>query len=160
MFLYNNNYITWFSSWILIGFTMESIGLIIRGSFVNLCIYNFFLFHDFFTLTIFTFVFFVDHFTFTTTVITRSGRLSIHTRSELLHSSYHTTTFTSCTFLDGTFFSTFTLTWLTNAFTIHCNFCLFSNHYLFEGNFKRMLHGFHFFWAFLLTTTSTAKHLT
>ena len=161
LFLYNNNYITWFSSWILISFAMESIRLIVWCSLVNLCINNFFFFYDFFTLTIFAFVFFVYHFTFTSTIITRSRRLSIHTRSKLLHSSNHTTTFTSSTFLDSTFFSTFTLARLTNAFSIYSNLCLFSYHYLFKSNFKRMLHRFHLFGAFLLTTTtSSAKHLT
>lgn len=159
--LLNNYYhITRFNSWIFISLSMESVSLIIRSTFVDFCFYYLFFFYNFLSLTSLALIFFIYNFTLSSTIITRSRWLCVHTWSKLLHSSYHTSTFASWALLYSAFLTTFTSTRLTNTFSINGNLGLFTDHNLFKSNFQWMLHRFHFFGTGFLTTTSSTKKLT
>ena len=95
LFLHNDNNITGFDTWEFIGLAVEDVLLIVGRTLVNLSIKNFLLFYYFFTIAHFAFVLLVYRFTLSSAIITRTLRLSVHTWSKLLHTSYHASTFAS-----------------------------------------------------------------
>jgi len=135
LLLHYNNNVTWLDSWVLISLSMENILLVVWCALVNFS-FNYFLFlHDFFSVAVLAFVFFIDHLTCTIAIFTRSWRLSVHTRSKLLHPCYHAASFASCALFYSAFFSTLTIAIFANSFSIHCNFGLLTRVYFFQSDF-------------------------
>jgi len=128
LLLHYNHNVTRFNTWILISFTVECILLVIWRTFVNFSLNNFLFFYYFFSLTILALVFLIDNFALTTAIITWTSGLSIHTWSELLHTSYLSPSLACRTFLYCALFTTFSSTRLANSLTINSNFCLFTHH--------------------------------
>ena len=95
LFLHDDNNITGFNTWELISFAVEDVLLIVGRTLVNLSVKNFLLLYYFFTITHFAFVLLVYRFALSSAIVARTLRLSVHTWSKLLHTSYHTTTFAS-----------------------------------------------------------------
>lgn len=107
--------ITSLNSWIFIGLTMENVFFTIGSSLIDLSFEDLFLLDDLFTVTYFAFVFFIDNFSLTTTVLTWSLALSVHTRSKLLHDNLDTSALTSTTVYNGASFSTFAIAFIANS---------------------------------------------
>lgn len=123
MRLFLNHYynITCFHSWVLISFSMENIFFLVRCSLVNLNIQNLFLFHYFFSIAIFAFVFVSNSLSFTTTFITGTCSLGIHSWSKHLHHSSHTFSITGRTFSNCISFTSLTITFRANSISAHSN---------------------------------------
>ena len=157
---YNDN-ITWLNTWIFVSFSVENICLVIWCTFVDFSFYYFLFFGNLFAIAALTFVLFINHFALTTTIVTRSTWLSIHTWSKHLHFCNHTSAFASATLLYSAIFASFAFAFTTDSLAIHSYFSLFTSVNFLEGNLKRMLNWLHFFWLLRLTAAhSTAKHLT
>jgi hypothetical protein len=161
LLLNNNNNIAWLSTRIFISLAVKYISLIVRRTFVDLCVYDLLFFHNFFSKAGFTLFFVINHFTLTSAFITRTLWLSVHPRSNHLHSSDHTSPLTTITLLYCTVFASFALTFSANSFSINSNFGLLTRVYFFQSHFQRVLHWLHFFGTTCLLTPSThsAKHL-
>ena len=72
LFLHDNNDITRFLSRVLVGFTVESVLLIVWCTLVDLGIKNLLLLRHLFTLASLALVGFINNFTFATAIIART----------------------------------------------------------------------------------------
>lgn len=128
-----------------------------RRTFINTYVKNLRFFDNFLTITYFTFVFFIDNFTFTLAFVTRTSTLSVHTRSNHLHFSDHTTTSACATSLYSSLFAAFTTALLADSLSINFNLGLFTFVDFFKSTFKRVHNRFSFSGARLLLTASTTS---
>ena len=84
-----NDHISCLDSWVLICFSMEHILFPVGRTFINLAFNYLLFFGDFFSITSFAFILFADLFSLTSTVITRSSPLSVHSWPNHLHFGHH-----------------------------------------------------------------------
>jgi hypothetical protein len=134
---------------------MENILIVIWCTFVNISLKNFLFLYNFLAIASFTLIFLINYFTFAAAVIARALRLRVHTRSEHLHSSDHTTTFTSFALLNSALFATNTIAFRADALSVDGNFRRFACVNFLKSYFKWMHYGLSLFWAsWLLSSTS------
>lgn len=161
LLLYDNNYVSSFSTWELVGLTVEGVSLSIRCSFVDFGFNDLLLLDNLLAIAVLALILLVDHFALATAVIARTGRLSVHTGSKLLHFGYLATTSASATLLNGTFFTAETSARLADSLAIDCDLCLLAHVDLLEGHLEWVLHWLHFLGTSILLSaaTSHAEHL-
>lgn len=121
LLLHNDDDITGLLTWVLVGFTVESVLTVVGGSLVNLSIDNFLLLSDLLALANCAFVGLINDFTFAIAIVTRSLRLRVHSRAELSHAGHDTATTASCALLDSAFFTAKTIAWSANSVSVDGN---------------------------------------
>lgn len=162
----NNDHISSLNTWCFVTLTMQSILTLMRRTLINADVKNLRFFANFLTIASFTLVFFINNLTLTSAFVTGTSTLSVHTRSNHLHFSDHTTALTLATRLYGTFFTTFSIALLADSFSIDLDLSIFTFVNLFKGTFKRVYNRLGLLGARLLLATSshtsedTTKHIT
>jgi len=101
---YNN--ITSLSARVLIGFTVESVWVLIWCALINVDFNDLLFFDNFLSIASLAFVGFVNDFTLAATFVAWALRLCIHAWAELSHLRDHSASFASWTLLDCTFLAT------------------------------------------------------
>lgn len=121
LLLANNDNITSFHSGKLISLSMEFIFIFVRGAFIDINIDDFLFFDDFFAITVLAFILVVNNLAFSVAIVARALRLSVHSRSKLDHLRDHTLSSAFRASLDCSFFSSFSITFLTDSFSVYSN---------------------------------------
>jgi len=160
LLLHDDDYITSFDAWVFVSLAVESVLLAIGCTLINLSIEYLLLLAHLFAIASLALVLLIDYLALTSASITRPSRLSVHSRSQLLHLCHLAATFALSTLLDSTFFTTQSLTSSTDPLTVDSNLGRLAHIDLFKGNFQRVLHGLHFLGTTFLSATATTKHLT
>jgi hypothetical protein len=119
LLLADNDNITSFHPGKLVSLSMEFIFVFVRGAFVDFNIDDFLFFDNFFAITVLAFVLVVYNLAFSTAIIARTLRLRVHSRSKLDQLRDHTLSSASRASLDCSFFSSFSITFLTDSFSVY-----------------------------------------
>ena len=125
-FLDDNYDVSGLHAWVLICLTMEGVLSIVRSALIDCHVNNFLLFLYFLSIASFAFKGIINNFALSTTIVTRTLRLSVHAWPKLLHLGDDTATTTSSTLLDGAFRATLALACSANTFSVHSNFSILS----------------------------------
>jgi len=89
LLLYDDDHVAWLSTWVLIGLTVEGVGLSVGCTLIDLNIDGLSFLLDALSIAFLALVLFVDLFTFAIAIVTWSSRLSVETWTNLLHFLNH-----------------------------------------------------------------------
>ena len=160
LLLHDDDDIAGFDAWVLVSLSVESVLLAIGCALINLSIEDLLFLAHLLAVASLALVLLVDHLALTSAGIARTGRLSVHTRSQLLHLRHLAATFALTALLDRTLFTTLAVASAADSLTVDGNLGRLAHIDLFEGNFQRMLHGLHLLGTSVLSATATTEHLT
>lgn len=157
----HNNDIACFDLGNLVSFSVDSELLAIGRSFAHLDLKLLFIAFDFFALASFASFFHVDHFTLTTTVVTWTSGLRVHTWTHLSHFSNHTSSLAMWTGLDRRRVSTSnSVADIAHSLSVDVNFDFFAIVDICKAHFNLLHDGFHLLFLWGTPWSSTSKHLT
>ena len=120
--LLDNDYdVSGLGSWELISLTMERVLAVVWCSLVDLSVEDFLLLNDLLAFARLTLVCLIDDLTLTATVVARTLRLRVHAWTELSHSGDDAASTARRALLHSAFFTTSSLTFGTDALSVHSN---------------------------------------
>jgi hypothetical protein len=121
LLLHDDDDIAGFDAWVLVSLSVESVLLAIGCALINLSIEDLLFLAHLLAVASLALVLLVDHLALTSAGIARTGRLSVHTRSQLLHLRHLAATFALTALLDRTLFTTLAVASAADSLTVDGN---------------------------------------
>lgn len=121
LLLCNDDDVTGFHAWVLVGFAVEGVLVVVGRALVDDRFQYLFLLGDLLTVASLTLVLIINLLTLATALITRALGLTVHARSEHLHFHDHATALASVALLYSAFLATDTVACCANALSVYSN---------------------------------------